>query len=172
MKVQSDYTEAQVAQELGVGREEIASIRKNELFEKEHWFRRGREIVLTVLGLEKVLAFIGSPAGVKMAAGDSASEKEKSRAVAPVAAPVSEYTARLKKALDEKSAAGFCTVRVTKVFVGKRIMFADHLGQPVRIVVRDSTNFLPGMEIPVKHAHDEVYTFEGRMPSRRGRLVR
>lgn len=140
--------EERAASELGVSKDDLAVLRRDHLYEGEHWRRKGKAIVYLEAGVAK------AKGAIMAAVGMAPSPLEKNGAPA---APVT-----LAPPLE-----GDLTVvrwgRNSRV-----VLCQDPEGKTCRLVARDTTGFKRGQKVKARHVHDDVWTVVGMIPRRKG----
>ncbi len=148
-------TEQEVADRLGVSLREVQELRKDNLFEKEHFVRRGRMVELLETGLQEIKNLLGMakknapqmPQDGLRGCEDAAKQKK----TAP--APVPTQGAALVK-------------MVTR---NPHLILAEKDGREIRVRVKDNRNFVPHMAISVQDGGG-VWYLVGRCPRWKGRF--
>lgn len=167
-----NFKEEEVAKTLGVTRGEIKKLRAAHLQEGADWEVQGRDVVLTDDGLTRLQDAIAR-LKVKAAEKEQATQNElhamyEEQSAQHVSKIMPEVLQGILQKVQENRKAE--KMKVLKTFRNPRIMeCATEEGKVVRVRVRSSENFLPGMELQAFHEQDDVYTFEGRCPRWRGK---
>jgi hypothetical protein len=133
-------SENDAAAALGCSREYLRDLRKNALERDKHWTMKAREVVLTPEGVEAVREHIMLNCGSEKVAVDGVVT-----AKIAVGAALAGILERAGKGADE------IEVTVKRMVTNPRIVLADtEDGEEVRVAVRSSKNFRPGMVVPVR----------------------
>lgn len=157
--------ESELQGEIGVSRDKLRWIRRG-LEAGVHFVKEGRNVVYTALGIEAVRGKIGEELGAAIGNGTDGTDRSNGPVVADLVV--------------------VRTVRNPKIVMCERILEAEpggdtnstngHEGVPenrkpevVRVLVQSNKNFLPGMRLRARWAHDDVWTLEGRCPRWRGK---
>lgn len=141
-------SEERAASELGVSKDDLAVLRRDHLFEGEHWKRKGKLIVYLPAGVEK------AKAAIMQAVGMAPSPLEKN---GPPAAPVT-----LAPAVEGE-------LTVMRWGRNSRVLLCeDPQGKACRLVARDTTGFKRGQKVKARHVYDDVWTVVGMLPRRKG----
>jgi len=154
-KAQFNVKEEDVANRLGIKRDQVRELRADNLFQDEDFGKVGREICYTEAALNKIREILKktAPAGVKL--GDLAPMK----ALTPP--PPGNAPTVILEAV------------VTRIYPDNpKYMEALLGGQTITIHVNKNTNFLPGMVIEsrrLRMKNPRVFDFDGRCPRARGR---
>lgn len=147
--------EGEVAERLGVSREEVRAWRVENLYQDEDFGKVGREICWSEGGIEKMRKTIKktAPAGVTL--GDLAPMKVVDGGGGPDAPTV------------------ILDAVVTRIYPkNPKYMEALLGGQQVTVCVNSNVNFIEGMIIPSRQLamrNQRVFDFIGRCPRGRGR---
>lgn len=166
------YFEDLLAPILGLTREDLRYLRK-EALKKEgrgHWFKQGRDVVLTQPGLDLLLerlraasneppaeldftrALVNPPAQKKEEAGEEGGDQ--ATAVPPGATAPAELV----------------TFKVKSCYPNPSMLRALHPdGRTFDVRVMTNKNFIPGMELHARLGRDGKWKMEGRCPRQRGR---
>lgn len=151
-------TEAELGKRTGVSKRHLSTIRKESLTLKIDFEKKGREIVYSPEGVEKMQAIL--------AAGRSPDRTGEE--IPPV---VDEIASESIKAACEQKESDSVTLIVTKCPANRRIVFARVEGgdESVRCKVTDNSKFTVGMEIAgCLHIRGDYYEFSGRPPRSKG----
>lgn len=144
------FWEARVADWLGLPRKRIVALRRRALREGQHWVVYEGQVVFTARGLQLLRDYL-SQLGELAKPGEA---PDAAPGPAPAGPPQRE------------------SVRVVRTFPNARLMQAKRKdGSLVLVRVRDNTNFMAGMAVPVVHdATLNAWQYVGRLPRRKGRL--
>lgn len=148
-------TEARVAAELGIGRDCVRRLRMTMLAEGPDWRRLGRAVVLTEQGVAKIALEAESDrgGGVGMDQVDERAERARVGAAAASGAATSLLTVRRKD------------IVVRRVVRNPRILEGLVDGEVVRVLVRPSRFWAPGMVLPgCLHEGGDLWRYVGRNP--------
>jgi len=141
------YPEAELAEALGMGREDMRDLRKKHLVEHTDWQKVNNRVLLTPQASERLKKEVAglSPEKKENGALEAAGREQGVQEL--VVANVPQRNVRL---LDARKKEG---------------------GDMVRVMVRNNRNFLPGMEIKAMPSGEwlDVFVLEGRCPRYRGR---
>lgn len=79
---------------------------------------------------------------------------------------------RLKAAVPApKAQPELVTAVVTGLTTNQQVFYARVQGlEKQRVFCRDTANFIPGMEVPVRHRQADLWEYVGRLPRWRGRI--
>lgn len=161
---ENDHSEERIAEILKISRTDLTEIRKEILFEKEHWSTQKRTVIYTKAGVDKVLEHLnlvsqGFAVPLVVTKSDNGVQLESER-------PINDPEAISTK----EDAPEYVLVKITQKFRNPLLMAAEFEGKPIRVRVRDSKNFMPGMEIKARRIRDDFFIFEGRCPRWKGRF--
>lgn len=177
-------TESAAAERLGLSRDELKKLRAEHLYETEHWHKKGRDILLTVPGLERLRAVLASlqaaegqdsgPAKKTAPAPASAAGDGIVTARQAVAQAVDSILERAGAAQQTESALPSVRMTVTRTVKNPHLVMAKHPvdGTECRVWVSANKNFLPGMVLTACHLPEspaDLYYLVGRAPRFRGR---
>jgi hypothetical protein len=155
------YSEAAVARELGLSRDDAKLIRSSRLARDVHWQKKEREIALNKAGVVRLgRAVATKPATIDLSACLLPSLAKKDAPETPLALPEPITFARP------------ATLRVSRLFDNPRILQAQDAERQTRtVIVGNSSNFVLGMELRAapSAAQPGYYTIVGKLPPRRGR---
>ena len=168
-----EYSEAQLAAEMGVDRSLLRKVRQAQLKEDEDYKTKNGAIILT----EKAITFLkkalfrkkppqpadGPPTAADEADPELADAFYKAVAEAAEKARVEDMVKKPPLMLSD----GVQTLILFKKYRNKHIVGAHLEGQLVRVQVKNSQNFKRGMELPCVHVEQDLWKFVGRAP--RGR---
>jgi len=176
----STVLEAEAAQELGVSRETVRSLRAEHLFENDHWKKKGREIAYTASGVERLRGLVA-----RLLSGegqDSTPEKngapEASQAPIPGVVTAKDAVGQaLAQVLSAQSRAaeppgpGEVVATVTRQVPNKHLVMARLAdGGEIRVWVKTNKNFTPGMTLRATQRVGSLYDLVGNCPRFRGRF--
>lgn len=168
-----ELTEEAAASQLGVTRDAFKKLRAEHLYENDDWRKKGREIVITKPGLERLRGVLA--ALLKKDPSDSGPGD----AVAPGAIPgvvtaiqaVASAVSSIIGSVEQKQADDSIPLKVTRTVLNPHIVRAVREdGKEVSVWVTTNKNFLPNMEIRAVHRVGELYDLVGRCPRFRGRF--
>jgi hypothetical protein len=149
-QAERSYAENEAAEMVGISRAEARRIRLGSMAEGPHWRKSGREIHLTRAGVEMLIEATAKNRPPRGEDGASA------------VADLGEG--------DDSGEGGAETLSVSRLVRNNRILLATTAGgETVRVRVRDSKNFIEGMELRARHAGGDLYHHEGRCPRWKGR---
>jgi hypothetical protein len=156
--------EKSVAARLGISPGAIRDVREQQCIEGEHWEKRGRDIIWTEAGLqrlEEVVAGVEQKNGVTGRTGAESAE-------------FTEVRDEVGGALAALLAPTLMRVRVRQIPRNPRMLIAEPVEkntevQEIRVRVRSNQNFLPGMELTARMEDRDLGVLEGRCPRYRGR---
>lgn len=132
------------AARIGVSRESLREVRAKVL-STDDWHRDGKHIVLRPSGFAKVLAALGMKS-LDIVEASSAS------VYGPASAPQVEV------------------LRVHSKPMNTRLLMATNAnGTVLRVRVRSSEKFMPGMQVQAANVQGDLYQHVGRLPRYRGR---
>jgi len=166
-----NFSEEKVAKELGVSRDELKKMRAENLYVGEDFVLAGREIMLTQGGIDRLRGVIKRLAATvvqtveKLAGGDGGADVEGFKT------PGQVLPGLLKK-IAEAVEDNLEELTVVRTWPNPRVLDARTSdGRTVRVRVRCSENFLPGMLLRARVTADskDLYLHEGRVPRFRGR---
>lgn len=168
------YQERDVAEILGLSRDEFRHVRSDVLKKKKEWRLEGRDVVLTATGLEKILAHL------KAVLRGAPDDLDFSRAlVHPLTSPASapEKNGSANPTEEKESPAGsapapndLVQLTVRRVYPNFRLLqAATPAGELVDVRVRNNQNFVPKMTLQARLGPGGKYEMEGRCPRFRGR---
>ena len=139
--------EADLAGFLGVSRGQLRDLRKKAPEKEGAWWRKeGRDTIWTPDGLYAACEAFGIDDAILRDIVDHGEDGGQNPAIP-----------------DE------VLVTVTGLPKNLRILYADHEGEQIRVMVNSSENFILGMEIRAKHLQEDLYELVGRCPRSRGR---
>lgn len=168
------YWESQVAERLGVSRSHLRALRKEHLTQGADWTLRENAVVLTDIGLQKVVARLEGATSTLAGEQNPATLPSAPAAVIPGPPPKAQYMV-VRKPLNRTDRPQ------TKILICRgceakqpevkswEIAKADlhKVERPIR--VRDNTNFLPGMVLEAVCIGHGMWQYLGRLPRRPGR---
>lgn len=149
--------EVDLATHYGLGRKVLREIRRDELTEGVHWEMIDSAVTYRAVGIEKLAELVGKLGAEKappaLVAGDGAADEESPPCPARAAsAPILE------------------SLRVTRVSkLNPRLLYADHAGTEVRVRVRSTRFFVPGMVAKCLEESPGLWVLAQRLPRTRGR---
>lgn len=153
------FWEARVAGWLGVPCRRVSALRRKAMAEGKDWRVHDHGIVYTKAGIALLESFLKS-LGVQRAGAQGEKNTETTAETPPV-----------PQGPPERKAA-----RVVRLFPNRRLLLARPNDTPkdkpvdVLVIVRDNTNFLPGMSVTIVHdARGNRWQFSGRLPRRKGK---
>jgi hypothetical protein len=145
------YWEERVARWLGVALKRVRALRGRALREGEHWIVHGHgQVVYSLAGVQALRDHLRS-------LGVLTQDGKKSAVAAP-----EEPAAPKGPCAREKG-------RVVRCWPNRRLLEVQLAEGPVRALVRDNSNFMPGMEVELTKSPAGQWQFCGRLPRRRGR---
>lgn len=153
---QNGFSEAEVAAQLGLSEADVARLRKEALFEREEWTRKGRMVQILQSGVDKIKALLTAattPEGITPPSVNQDKPQAPQRAEA-----------------EASSAEPHAFVKITELARNPTLLFGNLGDKPVRVRVRSNKNFLVGMEIPVRVDITGLCWYTGRCPRWKGRL--
>jgi hypothetical protein len=161
---ENSFSEERIAETLKISRTDLIALRKEILFEREHWETKKRTVIYTQSGLDKVLEHLnlvsqGFAAPLVVTKSHNGVPRESSE-------PINNPEAISAK----EPAPEYVLIRITEKFRNPVLMAAVFEGNPIRVRVRDSKNFMVGMEIKARRIRDDFFIFEGRCPRWKGRF--
>ena len=157
--------EKEIAEELGVPLDAVAEQRAKHLVRGQDYDRVGHFIAYAAAAKETILAVFRVPP-------EKAAVDQDKKKAAEVGTPTAE------PANAEAGAGGEPTVQtepeavlavVSALYRNTRLVGATIGINEIRVRVRNSRNFVRGMEIPVRHVRDDVYELARRAPRFRGK---
>ena len=173
-------TEQKMAAEMGVNRSALKALREEHLLEEVDFKKEGREIVLTPVGQERLLEALAkldvqaeADAKKNAAAGGLGGVRTAAQAMGGVLRGILAKTRETDAGAAKRGgvdADGRVVLRVVRVYPNPRILLAKNsVGDEVRVRVRNSKNFQPGMELYARLDEGDIYNHEGRCPRFKGR---
>lgn len=145
------YWEGRVARWLGVALPRVRALRSKALKEGEHWLVHGHgQVVYSLAGVQALRDHLRS-LGVTTLDGKK-----------PVGAAPEEPAAPKGPCRRERG-------QVLRCWPNKRLLEVQLPEGPVRTLVRDNTNFMPGMELELTQSPTGQWQFCDRLPRRRGK---
>lgn len=161
---ENSFSEERIAETLKISRTDLIALRKEILFERDHWETKKRTVIYTQAGLDKVLEHLNlvsqgfaAPLVVTKSYNGVHDESEQ---------PINDPGELSKK----ETAPEYVLIRITQKFRNPVLMAAVFEGNPIRVRVRDSKNFMVGMKIKARRIRDDFFIFEGRCPRWKGRF--
>lgn len=146
------YWEARVARWLGVAVKRVRELRSRALREGEHWIVHGHgQVVYSVAGVQALRDHLRS-LGVVTLDGKKPTS----------AAKADEPAAPRGPCRREKG-------RVVRCWPNRRLLSVALGAGEVRALVKDNSNFMPGMEVELTQTPSGSWQFCGRLPRRRGK---
>lgn len=147
------YWEERVARWLGVAVKRVRALRSRALREGEHWIVHVHgQVVYSVAGVQALRDHLRS-LGVVTLDGKR-----------PVGAAKAEEPAAPRGPCRREKG------KVVRVWTANRRLLEVQLGDaPVRALVKDNSNFMPGMEVELTQTPAGSWQFCGRLPRRRGK---
>lgn len=157
------YGEERLAARLGVSRELLRTFRDENLTEGQQWTMAGREVAYSEAGVRMLLTHLGARLREKRPQGPGG---------LTIQGLLEE--ARLEdatEAVDEKKAAGPVEDELTVQALTRngQIVMATRGEELVRVRVRESRHFVPGMRMTCRHLQADLWELVGRCPRFRGR---
>lgn len=163
-----NVSETEVAQRLGLTRENVRELRVEHLYQDEDFAKIGREIHYADDGIEKLRQIIkkNAPDGVRTGDLGMPRVKDPSASLKASGVPMGVYLA-------DRKGEGILDAVVTKTYPqNPQYMEALFGDRPITVHVKNNTNFIPGMVIESRQLvmkNERVFDFIGRCPRTRGK---
>lgn len=171
------HKEQDIAAQLGVALAVLVEQRAKHLIRGKDFERLGNYITYTQGAKDAVLTLFQLPKDGGTLDGQTApAETPSSPEAGPTAPGVLTPTAEGGTTPQGQTPGPIEQVRpdtvqavVSAIYRNTRLLGATLGQQEIRVRVRNSRNFIRGMEIPVRHVRDDVYELARRAPRFRGR---
>lgn len=160
--------EADVAQQLGISRDEVKQLRGQSLKLGHDYMTVKGETVITNSGMAKLVKSIGR-------IGRAAKGALAQFGIGSIATPPEEAAAspgpRQGAALPQIDNSSALPLKIVRRPVNLRIVYAQlpNEGAIVRVRVKTSIKFVPGMTIEARQIEGDLYQHVGRLPRFRGK---
>ena len=149
------YYEQKIADKLGLARDALRAIRKEQLEDGKDFGQIGREIVLSATGLVALLAFL------KKKGGGVADDVDFSDCMLPAPPPPGDENDQ-----EPTPASELVEMTVIRRYPNDRLLLcADPDGRAVNVRVKKNDNFVKDMKLRARwEPQKNAYVMEGRCP--------
>jgi hypothetical protein len=156
-----DYSEARLAEHLGLARDDAKMLRKKALVEGVHWQKKAGQTALSIAGVKKLWSALkAGPSTIDLSACLLLPREKSGPTTEPLRLPEAPTFARPAKLI------------VKKIYPNVKVLLAtDQAQRDWRVIVGNNTLFEPRMTLPAVPcaAHPGFYQLVGRLPRRKGR---